>query len=231
MSNANNEKTPDQETLAIEFLRKNPDALMSYPDVFGTLSIPHQSGGMTSLVERQMKMLRDENHVLKSNMDELVSIARENEELNQRFHRLALELISTDQLDDVLAMVQNQVQTFFYTDYVRFRFLPSVLDRKNRLGAQHYLSRDSGILKTVEPWIKGRKAVCGLQDKQLSRELFGEGVSIGSSALIPLFHAGDLGLLCLGSTSETRFRKSMGTIFLEQLGELVSIRVQGLLGA
>jgi len=229
MSDASKEVVQDQEALAIEFLRKNPDALMSYPEVFGTLSIPHQSGGMTSLVERQMKMLRDENHVLKKNMDELVSIARENEELNQRFHRLALELISTNQLDDVLAMVQNQVQTFFYTDYVRFRFLPSVLDRKNRLGA-HYLSRDSGILTTVEPWISNRKAVCGLQDKRISEELFGEGVTIGSSALIPLFHAGNLGLLCLGSTSETRFRKSMGTIFLEQLGELVSIRVQGLLG-
>ncbi len=229
MSKVSNKIEPDEETLAIEFLRKNPDALMSYPEVFGTLSIPHQSGGMTSLVERQMRMLRDENHTLKKNMDELVSIARENEELNQRFHRLALELISTDQLDDVLAMVQNQVQTFFYTDYVRFRFLPSVLDRKSHL-KPHYLSRDSRVLKTVEPWIKNRKPVCGLQDQKLTRELFGDGISIGSSALIPLFHTGELGLLCLGSSSETRFRKSMGTIFLEQLGELVSIRVQGLLG-
>ena len=229
MSNASNEITQDQETLAIEFLRKNPDVLMSYPEVFGTLSVPHQSGGMTSLVERQLKMLRGENYTLKKNMDELVSIARENEELNQRFHRLALELISTDQLDDVLAMVQNQVQTFFYTDYVRFRFLPSVLDRKNRLKA-HYLSRDGEILRTVEPWINDRKAVCGLQDSKVSQELFGEGITIGSCALIPLFHAGELGLLCLGSVSETRFKKSMGTIFLEQLGELVSIRVQGLLG-
>ena len=159
-----------------------------------------------------------------------MSIARDNEELNTRFHRLALELISTDQLDDVLAMVQNQVQTFFYTDYVRFRFLPSVIDRKNKL-KPHYLSRDSGILSTVEPWIKNRKAVCGIQDKKVTLELFGDGIKIGSSALIPLFHAGDLGLLCLGSSSESRFRKSMGTIFLQQLGELVSIRVQGLLGA
>lgn len=217
------------ETNAIEFLRQNPDILMSYPEVFSTMEIPHQSGGVTSLVERQLKMLRDENRTLKNNMDELVNIARENEELNQRFHRLALELISTDQLDDVLAMVQNQVQTFFYTDYVRFRFLPSVIDRKNRIKA-HYLSRDSGIQSSAETWLKGRKAICGRQDDKVNRELFGEDVKIGSSAIIPLFHAGDIGLLCLGSISDTRFKKSMGTIFLEQLGELVSIRVQGLLG-
>lgn len=230
MSKASSKPVVNDESNAIEFLRRNPDVLMSYPDVFSTLEIPHQSGGVTSLVERQLKMLRDENQTLKNNMEELVNIARENEELNQRFHRLALELISTDQLDDVLAMVQNQVQTFFYTDHVRFRFLPSIIDRKNRLKSL-YLSRDSDILATVEPWLKRRKAVCGIQDETISRELFGDNVTIGSSAIIPLFHAGDIGLLCLGSRSDTRFNKAMGTIFLEQLGELVSIRVQGLLGS
>ena len=217
------------ESAAIEYLRNNPEVLMSYPEVFGSMTIPHQSGGVTSLVERQMKMLRDENQVLKKNMDELVSIARENEELNQRFHRLALELISTDQLDDVLAMVQNQVQTFFYTDYVRFRILPSVLDKKSRLNP-HYLARDSANLETVQNWIQNRKPVCGQQDIKIHQELFGDSINIGSSALIPLFHTTDIGLLCLGSNSDTRFNKSMGTIFLEQLGELVSIRIQGLLG-
>ena len=229
MSKAGRKPLISEESSAIEFIRRNPDVLMSYPEVFSTMEIPHQSGGVTSLVERQLRMLRDENQTLKNNMEELVNIARENEELNQRFHRLALELISTDQLDDVIAMVQNQVQTFFYTDYVRFLFLPSVIDRKNRLKA-HYLNRDSGILATVEPWLKSRKAVCGCQDEAVNRELFGENVRISSSAIIPLFHAGDIGLLCLGSRSETRFNKKMGTIFLEQLGELVSIRVQGLLG-
>ncbi len=228
MSNTDSEVEQSEEAATIEFLSKNPDILMSYPEVFGAMTIPHESGGVVSLVERQMKMLREENQVLKKNMDELVGIARENEDLNQRFHRLALELIGANQLDDVLAMVQNQVQTFFYTDFVQFRFLPSILDRKNRL-KPHYLSRDSGILETVEPWVLNRKPVCGHLDAKINSELFSGNVSVGSSALIPLFHTNDLGLLCLGSTSALRFNKSMGTIFLQQLGELVSIRLQGLL--
>ncbi|MFV2032952.1 MAG: hypothetical protein ACC663_10685 [Gammaproteobacteria bacterium] len=47
--------------------------------------------------------------------------------------------------------------------------------------------------------------------------------------MIPLYHATDLGLLCLGSSSKDRFNKDMGTIFLQQLGELVSTRLKGLL--
>ena len=217
-----------EETKVIDFLKENPEMLMSYPEVFTALSIPHHGGDIASLVERQLKILRTENRKIKKKLEELVNIARENEELNQRFHRLALELLNTEQLDDVLAMVQHQVQTDFYTDYVCFKFLPEISDKKERL-KNHYLDANSGIVETVKPWLEKRKPVCGRLDDKINRELFGEEFKVESSALIPLYHTAEIGLLCLGSTSKERFNKSMGTIFLEQLGELVSSRIQGIL--
>jgi len=219
---------PTDETKVVQYLRNNPEVLMSYPEVFSSLVIPHKTGGATSLVERQLKLLREENQSLKAKIDELVGIARENEELNQRFHRLALELMNTDQLHDILSMVQDQVQTFFYTDFVCFRFLPGVSDPNNILDGL-YLNPQSGIIDSVTPWIEGRKPVCGRQDDKINRELFGPEIQVGSSAMIPLYHARDLGLLCLGSISPDRFGLSMGTIFLQQLGELVSNRLKNLL--
>lgn len=219
-----------EESRVINYLQKHPEMLMSYPDIFTGLSIPHQTRGVTSLIERQLKMIRDENQTIKQNMDELVNIARENEDLNQRFHRLALELMSGDQLHDVLSMVQDQVQTFFYTDYVSFRFLPNIHDRKKRLHA-HYLDSKSGIIEAVSPWLSGRKPVCGQQDQIINDALFGADLKVESSAIIPLYHTSELGLLCLGSVSKERFTNKMGTIFLQQLGELVSTRLQGLLTA
>jgi uncharacterized protein YigA (DUF484 family) len=218
------------EAKVIQYLQKNPEVLMAYPEVFSSLEIPHQTGGAISLVERQLKMLRDENNSLKIKIEELVEIARDNEELNQRFHRLSLELMSADQLHDVLAMVQDQVQTFFYTDFVCFRFLPDVGEAGNIIDGL-YLDRDSGIVDSVKPWIQARKPICGRQDEKINQALFGPEVRIASSALIPLYHAGDLGLLCLGSVSADRFGQSMGTIFLQQLGELVSNRLKNLLQA
>ncbi len=216
------------ETKVIQYLRNNPEILMAYPEVFTSLTIPHLTGGATSLVERQLRLLREENQALKAKIDELVGIARENEELNQRFHRLALEMINTDQLHDILAMVQDQVQTFFYTDFVCFRFLPGVNESGNVL-EELYLSSDSGIVDSIKPWIDGRKPVCGRQDEKIINELFGPDLRIGSSALIPLYHTDNLGLLCLGSVSADRFGLTMGTIFLQQLGELVSSRLKNLL--
>ena len=179
-------------------------------------------------MERQLRLLRDENQALKAKIEELVGIARENEELNQRFHRLALELMNTDQLHDVLSMVQDQVQTFFYTDYVCFRFLPGISDSGNILNGL-FLDPQSDIIDSVKPWIEGRKPVCGRQDEKINRALFGGDMRIGSSAFIPLYHTADLGLLCLGSTSSERFGLTMGTIFLQQLGELVSNRLKNML--
>ncbi len=201
---------------------------MAYPEVFSSLTIPHLTGGAISLVERQLKLLRENNQALKAKIDELVGIARENEELNQRFHRLALEMMNTDQLHDILAMVQDQVQTFFYTDFVCFRFMPGVNEAGNVLEGL-YLSSDSGIVDSIKPWIDARKPVCGRQDEKIINELFGPDLRIGSSALIPLYHTGNLGLLCLGSVSTDRFGLTMGTIFLQQLGELVSSRLKNLL--
>ena len=218
-----------EEKKVIDYLQKNPDLLMSYPEIFTDLSIPHHSGDVVSLVERQLKILRNENRSIKKKLEELVNIARENEELNKRFHRLALEMLNTEALDDVLAVVQDQVQTFFYTDYVCFKFLPDILDSKKRL-KNHYLDASSGIVDTVKPWLEKRNPVCGQLDDAVNRELFGANIKVESSALIPLYHTTEIGLLCLGSVSKDRFNKNMGTIFLGQLGELVSSRIQGLLG-
>ena len=223
-------ETQTDEARVISYLQDNPAILMDYPHIFSSLSIPHQTGGATSLLERQLKLLRDENQQLRSKIDELVSIARDNEDLNQRFHRLALELMNADQLHDVLAMVQDQVQTFFYTDFVCFRFLPDVRESGSVLDGL-YLATDSSIVEHIKPWIEERKPICGQNDEAINRQLFGEGVNIASSAFIPLYHTRDLGLLCLGSVSAERFSDSMGTIFLQHLGELVSNRLKHLLQA
>jgi len=222
--------TESEESRVIQFLQKNPSLLMDYPDVLSSLSIPHQTGGATSLLERQLRLLREENQFLRSKIEELVEIARDNEELNQRFHRLALELMDTDQLHDLLAMVQDQVQTFFYTDFVCFRFLPDINEAGNTLDGL-YLNADSSIVERVKPWIENRQPICGQQDEMINRELFGPDLQIASCAFIPLYHTRDLGLLCLGSVSAERFGASMGTIFLKHLGELVSNRLKHLLQA
>jgi hypothetical protein len=213
------------EASVMQFLKMNPNALERHPEILAQLTFPHESGAAVSLVERQIKQLRDDNQSLKNKLSELVHIARENEELAQRFHRLSLELMVGEHLHDIIAMTHDQVETFFYTDYVGFYFHDqfagqlkglekSVLDPQNKNAA------------TIKGWMHDRKPVFGPFNAELHRLLLGDQNQLSSSVLIPLYHTRDIGLLILASKSRDRFVDGMGTVFLSQLGELVSSKIK-----
>ena len=216
------------EASVMNYLKNNSDILERHPEILAQLTFPHESGVAVSLVERQLKVLRDDNYNLKNKLSELIHIARENEELSQRFHRLSLELMEGEHLHDIIAMTHDQVETFFYTDYVGFCFhddLASQLSglEKNILDSEHQQADQ------VRGWMKDRKPVFGPFDLTLHKLLFGDQRQLNSCALIPLYHTNDIGLLILGSRSKDRFVDGMGTVFLNQLGELISYKLKSYL--
>ncbi len=219
---------PIQEGAVIDYLKNNPGLLERHPEVLSALTFTHQSGAAISLVERQLKVLRDENKGLRNKLAELVHIARENEELSHRFHRLSLELMSGHNLHDIIAMIRDQIQTFFYTDYVSFFFSDSLRGQLKGL-ENHVLDPGHKQAAQIQQWMKARKPEFTPLDQELRTLIFGEEVKLTSSVLIPLYHTDDIGLLALGSKTHDRFSGDMGTIFLTQLGDLVSSKLKHLL--
>ncbi len=228
--NAERAATTDlDESVIIDYLKQHPDLLERHPEVLKQLTFTHDSGAAVSLVERQLKLIRDENQGIKNKLSSLVHIARENEELGQRFHRLTLELMAGDHLNDIVAMTRDQVQTFFYTDYVGFRFHDELRERLDGLQAS-IIDSDSKHAAKLRDWMAKRKPVFGPFDPGMHKQLFGDQTQIQSAVLIPLYHTQDFGLLVLGSRSRDRFNDHMGTVFLTQLGELISAKIRNFLG-
>ncbi len=213
------------ENLVMEYLKQNPDCLQNHPEILSRMTLPHESGSAVSLVERQIKVLRDKNLHLKNQLTELIHIARENEELSQRFHRLSLELMAGEHLHDVIAMTHDQIGTFFYTDYVGFCFDDTLAGKLKGL-EKTVLDADNKHAGKLKKWMKARKPVFGPFDPGLKKLLTGEQGQLTSFVLIPLYHTSDFGFLVLGSKSRDRFVDGMGTVFLTQLGELVSSKLK-----
>src|SRR5271165_528947 len=78
------------------------DYLQTYPDFFernspllAKLRLPHlrDVGATVSLVERQVEVLRERNQSLERKLKELVDVARANDALADRIHRLSHRLI------------------------------------------------------------------------------------------------------------------------------------------
>ena len=207
------------ETEVAEWLRVHPDFLARHPDLISRLAIPHETG-TTSLIERQVELLRSDNERLQHHLEHLSGVAGENERLMQRLHRLALGLVATDNCDTLFQRLADGLNSDFCADAVRL-----MLDAEQ--AARFSESEISALPEKQPDWLQKLLASgqpqCGRLTREKRETVFGKtGAELGSAALIPL---GDNGLLAIGATSDDRFHPDMGTLFLDLLRETLQFRL------
>jgi hypothetical protein len=210
-----------------DYLQTNPDFFERHSSILTKLRLPHvrDSSATVSLVERQVEVLRDRNQSLERKLKELVEVARANDALADRIHRLSQRLIRARTLLDTI----NAIETSLREDFdARHSVLVLFLDEARRLetDAGRFLrvvhAADEDI-KSFESLLSSGKPRCG-QVRDAQRDyLFGkDSVEIGSVALTPLGTKGSLGILAIGASDAERFHPAMSTEFLSRIGELVT---------
>jgi len=210
------------------------DYLQTYPDFFernsallAKLRLPHvREGGSTiSLVERQVEVLRERNQSLDRKLKELVEVARANDGLADRIHRLSQRLIRAKTLLETINAVETSLREDFDAMHsVLVLFLEEA--RPLETDAGRFLRIASVVdddIKMFDSLMTSGKPRCG-QVRDAQRDyLFGkDSVEIGSVALTPLGVKGALGLLAIGASDAERFHPAMSTEFLSRIGELVT---------
>ena len=98
------------------------DYLLTYPDFFERnsqlltkLRLPHvrDVAATVSLVERQVEVLRERNQALERKLKELVDVARANDALADRIHRLSQRLIGTRTLAEAISAIETSLREDF----------------------------------------------------------------------------------------------------------------------
>lgn len=102
----------------LRFLTINPDFFVNNQDVLPRLRIPHESGKAVSLIEKQVSVLRSKCGTLENSLRDLISVARENEDLHQRLHLLLQEIVSAPSLEDIVALTRESLKENFNADEV-----------------------------------------------------------------------------------------------------------------
>ncbi len=202
----------DLEQTVAAYLASNPGFFNRNPELLQQLDIPHQSYGATSLVERQVKSLRDAVATYKQQLQDLIAVAHENEHINQRLHRLTLTLLDAVDFDDAVSLLQETLHSDFDAEAVELHLLP----------ADFCESPHSG-LDEFRPLIDQGRSWCGQLETDRLEYLFGtQAERVHSTAIIPLQGEGLLGILAIGSRDRQRFQPQMGTEYLTRLGEIIS---------
>jgi uncharacterized protein YigA (DUF484 family) len=210
------------------------DYLQAFPDFFERnsalltkLRLPHirDSGATVSLVERQVEVLRERNQSLERKLKELVDVARANDALADRIHRLSQRLIQARTLPDTINAIETSLREDFEAMHsVLVLFLEEARTLEPQTG--RFLRAANAAddeVRSFESLLSSAKPRCG-QVRDTQRDyLFGkDSVEIGSVALTPLGAKGALGLLAIGASDAERFHPAMSTEFLSRIGELVT---------
>ncbi len=210
-----------------EYLQTYPDFFERNGPLLTKLRLPHlrDSGATVSLVERQVEVLRERNQSLERKLKELVDVARSNDALAERIHRLTQRLIRARTLLDTIGAVEASLrEDFDARDSLLVLFLEEA--RSLEAAPSRFLRTADPAdpaMKTFESLLQAGKPRCG-QIRDAQRDfLFGkDSIEIGSVALTPLGSKGALGILAIGASDVERFHPAMSTEFLSRIGELVT---------
>lgn len=207
----------EEEQQVLDFLARTPDFFIRHAEVLAEMPIRHGSGGAVSLIERQVRLLREQNRSLGERLETLLVNARQNESRVRSLNRLAEGLIQADSQASVIAGLGAVLRAEFGVDAVQVGLfeLPADFDELAALK----LDREE-LSAPLRDFFRQGRVVCGRLDDALRAQLFAGHEELKSAALVPLDRANCLGLLALASTDPDRFVPDMGNLFLEMTATL-----------
>lgn len=204
------------EQQVVEFLKQHPSFFEGYPDLLAELKLPHASGSAVSLVERQVATLRQRSEEAGKQLAELINIARENESLNARLHKMTLELFDAATLDDVIDTLQNHLRDQFNADSVEVKLFSNQDLKKEAV-------KGNPSPALFQQFMKDGRPKCGTIEQSKMEYLFGSlDKEAGSVALVPLDGINITGILAIGNSDPDHFHCGQGTDFLRRLGDIVT---------
>ena len=217
-----------QATEVAEYLRRHTDFFIHYPDLLAELTIPHEYGdNAVSLIEHQVRLLRQQLHANRNRLHNLFSIARANEDIHMRLHALTLALFDHKNIDIFCSCLYAELSKSFQTEQICLRiFLP----KQNMPAEQRaeFVSREDQNVQLFADLLENKQVQTGLLSRQQLEYLFPGDTMIASAAVLPLGDVADIkwcwsGILAIGSTDAMRFHSGMAVELLLRFAEMLSL--------
>ena len=197
------------------YLKAHPDFFERHAHLLAEMFLPSPHGkGTISLAERQQIAQRDKIRVLESRFTELILTAEENEATAQKVHELTLGLLYAKDVASLHTHVVDFLAAHFQLPNAQLK-----LWTNESHAADHLFIEAEESLKN---WAKDlSQPYCGTLPTMDIAGWFTD--TPASLAVIPMrYQEVTFGLMAIPSEQRSRFYAGMGTLFLNQIGELVS---------
>ncbi len=211
----------DEQAVA-EYLRDHRDFFEHNLWLLPELRLPHEAGGAISLVERQVAMLRAQNETQRTQLEELLAVARENDRLNTQLHQLTLLLMACQDLEGLMSLISSRLRRDYSADVANLLLMAPPRDAG--LAARGEFVRDTEALRgPFQHLLTTGRPFCGRLKVEQRELLFGERAdAIGSAVVLPLGKEGRVGLLAIGSGDTQRFVPGSDVSFLTRMAQVIA---------
>jgi len=188
------------------FLLDNLDFFESRESLLSEMQFKHSSGSASSLLERQINKLREEQKDLMNLLSSFVETAQLNEDLFKKSKELTLAVLESSNKEEVINKVQNDFKESFNVNNCKLDFYANaeIEDLESKTG----ISFHKGAIH------------CGSFSKEKMELLFQDN-KIESMALAVLVNNKEIGLLKLGSYERTRYLGDEDTTFIEYIRDIL----------
>ena len=188
------------------YLLENTDFFVSRESLVSELSFKHDADGATSLLEMQVRKLRDEQSRLMDMLSGFVSTGKENEELFFKSKNLTLSLITSKNFDEVKKTVESFFEKNFEIDSCILEALsdPELQELESKTGL--------GMSKDV------------IHMGPLSKEkmdAFFSSDSVKSAVISVMKLKKGFALLKIGSNEQTKYLGDGDTTFIEYIRDII----------
>ncbi len=208
------------------YLRDHPAFFADREALLVNMRLPHGTSGSVSLVERQLVLLRDRNHTLRTRLNEMVRTARVNHRLFERTLDLTLSVMGTAGTAERLRRLEEGLASGFDLDAVAIHgieqqgFAPD-------LHAALRVTPEAEAREVAGNLLRPGRIICGLLREPEHAFLFADAApEVASAAVMPVEIPGGLLLLALGSSDPNHFSPDMGTLFIRFLGDATARLLQ-----
>jgi uncharacterized protein YigA (DUF484 family) len=207
------------ESDVLNFLQQNPEFFTQNKDALRNIEIPQESGDAISLASYQLKDLREHVAKLEGQLEQIHTVASENDTLLRWYLELTLEFLNYQQLDALVEYCAVQSIDELKLDAANF----VLFDEVCKPGKHITISTMEEAQQNIEPKLFVNKPFCGVFREDTLNFVFGDQADgIKSAAILPLGNESAIGLFAVGSKDPLRFDSTMDTLFINYLSSLLS---------
>ena len=195
------------------FLLDNLDFFESRESLLSEMKFKDSTSSASSLLERQIYKLRDEQKDLMGLLTSFIETAQLNEDLFNKSKELTLSILDASDKDEVIGAVQNDFTKSFNINNCQLNFYSN--SEIDNIEKETGMSFHKGAIH------------CGSFSSEKMEFLF-EDSKVESAAIAVLVNKAEIGLLKLGSYERTRYLGDEDTTFIEYIRDILEKKFQSI---